>query len=221
MFNRVLQEFCRERGPAGLMTGAAATAGFAVEIFVKQHEIAPVWVIRVLRNLAVTRAHAILVRQKDTSQPSGKLTRYDLFDAPYASMVHDFMVTRNYVLFPVLPLTGSIQRALSGKPAYAWEADKRSYVGVLKRNADVSTIRWFECDPCYVFHPMNAYEDGDRIVGGKDGVWYRLVLQELPHSRLAAALRSTTKANSSVPSPSWASCVIRSTTISRTATPIR
>ena len=47
-------------------------------------------------------------------------------------------MTRNYVLFPVLPLTGSMQRAMSGKPAYAWEADKRSYVGVMKRNADVS-----------------------------------------------------------------------------------
>ena len=35
----------------------------------------------------------------------------------------------------------------------------------MKRNADVSTVRWFECDPCYVFHPMNAYEDGDKIVG--------------------------------------------------------
>ena len=96
---------------------------------------------------------------------TGKLTRFDTFAAPYASMVHDFMVTRNYVLFPVLPLTGSMQRAMSGKPAYAWEADKRSYVGVMKRNADVSSVRWFECDPCYVFHPMNAYEDGDKIVG--------------------------------------------------------
>jgi carotenoid cleavage dioxygenase len=96
---------------------------------------------------------------------TGKLTRYDLFDAPYASMVHDFMVTRNYVLFPVLPLTGSMQRAMSGKPAYAWEPDKRAYVGVMKRSADVSSVRWFECDPCYVFHPMNAYEDGDKIVG--------------------------------------------------------
>jgi len=80
-------------------------------------------------------------------------------------MVHDFLVTRNYVLFPVLPLTGSMQRAMSGKPAYAWEADKRSYVGVMKRDAEVSSIRWFECDPCYVFHPMNAYEDGGKIVG--------------------------------------------------------
>jgi carotenoid cleavage dioxygenase len=80
-------------------------------------------------------------------------------------MVHDFMVTRNYVLFPVLPLTGSMQRAMSGKPAYAWEPSKRAYVGVMKRNADVSSVRWFECDPCYVFHPMNAYEDGNKIVG--------------------------------------------------------
>jgi carotenoid cleavage dioxygenase-like enzyme len=96
---------------------------------------------------------------------TGKLTRFDIFEAPYASMVHDFMVTRNYVLFPVLPLTGSMQRAMSGKPAYAWEADKRCYVGVMKRNADVSSVRWFECDPCYVFHPMNAYENGDKIVG--------------------------------------------------------
>jgi len=39
---------------------------------------------------------------------TGKLTRYDQFDAPYASMVHDFLVTRNYVLFPVLPLTETL-----------------------------------------------------------------------------------------------------------------
>jgi carotenoid cleavage dioxygenase-like enzyme len=65
----------------------------------------------------------------------------------------------------VLPLTGSMQRAMSGKPAYAWEGDRRSYVGVMRRDASVASVRWFECDPCYVFHPMNAYEDGDKIVG--------------------------------------------------------
>ena len=96
---------------------------------------------------------------------SGRLARFDLFDAPYASMVHDFMVTRNHVLFPVLPLTGSMERAMSGKPAFAWEPSKRAYVGVMRRDADVSSVRWFECDPCYVFHPMNAYEDGDKIIG--------------------------------------------------------
>jgi carotenoid cleavage dioxygenase-like enzyme len=96
---------------------------------------------------------------------AGKLRRFDQFQAPYASMVHDFMVTRNYVLFPIMPLTGSMDRAMKGKPAYAWEEDKRAYVGVMKRDADVSSVRWFECDPCYVFHPMNAYEDNGKIVG--------------------------------------------------------
>lgn len=28
-------------------------------------------------------------------------------------------------------------------------------------NADV---RWFDVEPCYVFHPMNAYDDGDTVV---------------------------------------------------------
>jgi carotenoid cleavage dioxygenase len=88
--------------------------------------------------------------------------RHD-FQAPYASMVHDFMVTENHVLFPVLPLTGSLERAMSGKPAFAWEPQKGSYVGVMRRDADVSTIRWFNTEACYVFHPMNAWEAGDKL----------------------------------------------------------
>ncbi|HEX4112160.1 MAG TPA: carotenoid oxygenase family protein [Stellaceae bacterium] len=95
---------------------------------------------------------------------TGKLTRLDKFEAPFSAMVHDFLVTRNYVLFPILPLTGSLERVMSGKPAFAWEPGKGAHVGVMKRDAAVSTIRWFQCDPCYVFHPMNAYEDGNKIV---------------------------------------------------------
>jgi carotenoid cleavage dioxygenase-like enzyme len=99
-----------------------------------------------------------------TVNKAGKITRLDQFEAPFCSMVHDFLVTRNYVLFPILPLTGSLERAMSGKPAYAWEPGKGAYVGVMKRDAAVSTMRWFQCDPCYVFHPMNAYEEGGKII---------------------------------------------------------
>ena len=94
----------------------------------------------------------------------GKVTRYETFETPYPSMVHDFMVTRGHVLFPVLPLTGSMERALSGKPAYAWEPAKGGHVGVLRRDARLAEMRWFKVDPCYVFHPMNAWEEGDKIV---------------------------------------------------------
>ena len=94
---------------------------------------------------------------------TGKVVRRDNFEAPYSSMVHDFMVTRNYALFPILPLTGSLPRVMSGGPAFAWEPEKGAFVGVMKRDASVDTIRWFQTEPNYVFHPMNAWEDGDLI----------------------------------------------------------
>jgi carotenoid cleavage dioxygenase len=93
----------------------------------------------------------------------GKVTRLDRFDAPYASMVHDFLVTRNHALFPILPLTGSLPRAMQGGPPFAWEPEKGSHVGVIARNAGIETMRWFTTDACYVFHPMNAWEEGNKI----------------------------------------------------------
>lgn len=94
---------------------------------------------------------------------NGKLIRRDDFEAPYSSMVHDFMVTKNHVLFPILPLTGDLQRAMTGGPAFAWEPDKPAMIGVMARNADVSTMRWFSTEACYVFHPMNAWEADGKI----------------------------------------------------------
>jgi carotenoid cleavage dioxygenase len=93
----------------------------------------------------------------------GTVTRRDEFQAPYAAMVHDFMVTQNHVLFPILPLTASLERAMTGGPAFAWEPQKGSYVGVMRRDGDVSSIRWFNTEACYVFHPMNAWEEGDKL----------------------------------------------------------
>jgi len=95
---------------------------------------------------------------------SGHATRFDRFEAPYASMVHDFIVTERHLLFPVLPITGSMMRAMKGRPPYAWEPDKGAYVGVMKRNGSANDIVWFRGESCYVFHVMNAWEEGDRIV---------------------------------------------------------
>ena len=95
---------------------------------------------------------------------SGVVNRFERFEAPYSSMVHDFIVTENYVLFPILPLTGSMDRARTGRPAYAWEPDKGAYVGVMKRGGSIKDIRWFRGEACYVFHTMNAWEEGDLIV---------------------------------------------------------
>lgn len=33
----------------------------------------------------------------------------------------------------------------------------------MARDAGVETMRWFTSEACYVFHPMNVWEDGDKI----------------------------------------------------------
>ncbi len=94
---------------------------------------------------------------------SGKLVSSQFFDAPYAAMVHDFMVTKDYVLFPIMPLTASLERAMAGGPPFAWERDKGNCIGVMRRDGSVDAIRWFRGESSYVFHPMNSWNDGEVV----------------------------------------------------------
>ena len=45
-----------------------------------------------------------------------------------------------------------------------WAPERQARVGVMPREGTAADIRWFEVQPCYVFHPLNAYDDGDRVV---------------------------------------------------------
>ena len=94
----------------------------------------------------------------------GRLTRSDRFEAPYASMVHDFLATRNFVVFPTFPATTSLERAMKGGPPIAWDPSESSRFGFLRRSDPIDAIHWVETEACFVYHPMNAFEDGDRIV---------------------------------------------------------
>jgi carotenoid cleavage dioxygenase len=47
---------------------------------------------------------------------------------------------------------------------YSWNPDYPARVGVMPRDGDGSDVRWFDVEPCYVYHPLNAYDDGDHIV---------------------------------------------------------
>lgn len=93
----------------------------------------------------------------------GILTESILIETPYSSMVHDFVITDNYIVIPVMPITGDLERAMSGKPPFAWEPEKGVHVGVLPRNGGADDIRWFEMDLNFVFHFMNAF-DRDGVI---------------------------------------------------------
>ncbi|BAZ40464.1 hypothetical protein NIES4101_64250 [Calothrix sp. NIES-4101] len=102
--------------------------------------------------------------QYSVVNPSGELLRTVPIDLPMGVMMHDFAITENYTIFMDLPLTFSPQRAQKGEPIMMFERDRSSRFGIVPRHGDNSSIRWFESPACYVFHTLNAYEEGDEVV---------------------------------------------------------
>ncbi|MEH2283292.1 MAG: carotenoid oxygenase family protein [Nostoc sp.] len=94
----------------------------------------------------------------------GELLQTVPIDLPIGVMMHDFAITENYTIFMDLPLTFNLERAQRGEPVMMFERDRSSRFGILPRHGDNSNIRWFESPTCYVFHTLNAYEEGDEVV---------------------------------------------------------
>jgi carotenoid cleavage dioxygenase len=65
------------------------------------------------------------------------------------------------------PMIARVARGGSDGPPslpYRWNPDYPARIGVLPRDAEGDAIRWFDIDPCFVFHTLNAYDDGDTVV---------------------------------------------------------
>ena len=94
----------------------------------------------------------------------GKLVQVENITVGGPTMMHDFNVTRNHVIFMDLPAVFNLQLAMSGEMPIRWDDSYPARLGVMPRNGTDDQVKWYDINPCYVFHPMNSYEDGDRIV---------------------------------------------------------
>lgn len=113
-----------------------------------------------------------------------KQTEIEVTGSP---MIHDCALTEHYLVVYDLPVTfdlgmvaGEAPRPLqatdrlidqtlrTGGTArtlpYSWDADYPARIGLLPRNGESADVQWFEIDPCYVFHTLNAYEEGTDVV---------------------------------------------------------
>ena len=93
----------------------------------------------------------------------GKLQQLEGIELPEMVMMHDFNITRNFVIFMDLPLALDLELLSTGIP-FRFKKDKDARLGVLPRNGNSSEIRWFQIDPCYVFHQVNSWEEDNTIV---------------------------------------------------------
>ena len=99
---------------------------------------------------------------------------------PGGPMVHDMGLTESRVVLLDLPCVFDLEMAMGGSTLpYRWTPEYGARVGLLPREADADATVWCELDdPCFVFHPLNAYDDGETVV--MDVVVYSKVFDQNP-----------------------------------------
>ena len=94
----------------------------------------------------------------------GELVQTENITVGGPTMMHDFNITRNNVIFMDLPAVFKMELAMSGEMPIRWDDDYPARLGVMPRDGTDAQVKWYDINPCYVFHPLNSYEDGDTIV---------------------------------------------------------
>jgi carotenoid cleavage dioxygenase-like enzyme len=98
--------------------------------------------------------------------PESKLiVDYNVPQIPVPVMMHDFAITENFSLILDLPLQFDVISILTGKPTLRFDHEARARIGVLPRHPNQDTMpRWFDIDPCYIYHTAAAWEQDNTIV---------------------------------------------------------
>ncbi|GGP28128.1 carotenoid oxygenase family protein [Silvimonas amylolytica] len=84
-------------------------------------------------------------------------------DLPHTPLIHDLAFTASFIVVPDLPVTFQPQRALAAFP-WLWDENRDARIGLLPRDGDVSRLQWFAAPRCFVFHFVNAWDEGDRTI---------------------------------------------------------
>ncbi len=94
----------------------------------------------------------------------GRLVQSEEIPTGGPVMMHDFCATRSKVVFMDLPIVFDMASAMAGGMPYKWSEDYPARLGIMPRNGTAKDLKWFSIPSCYIFHPLNAYDDGDAIV---------------------------------------------------------
>ncbi len=94
----------------------------------------------------------------------GEIHKTDI-DLPGPRRPHDIGITQDYSILHDFPIFyNEEQFKKTGKRLPLFHPEVATRFGVIPRYGRNEDVRWFECQPCYMLHVVNSWEDGDWIV---------------------------------------------------------
>jgi carotenoid cleavage oxygenase len=75
-----------------------------------------------------------------------------------ARLVMQSVIGRVRIPSPIMATINRNRQPMNRMP-YTWNDNYPARIGVMPREGGNDDIRWFDIEPCYVYHPLNAYSE--------------------------------------------------------------
>ncbi len=95
---------------------------------------------------------------------AGNLTTCIPVELPGPRLPHDMWMSAQYSILHDMPLIYDEEAYKHGRVKLRFVQEWPTRFAVIPRHGDVDSIRWFEVNPCYILHTINAWEDGDWLI---------------------------------------------------------
>jgi len=89
--------------------------------------------------------------------------------APYAGMMHDFVVTQTHIALYLTNMVADMERIQAGGVHFTYDGSVPCYMGVMRRGGDGKDIKWFRGANLFCTHVMGGWSDGDKLTLDWDG----------------------------------------------------
>ncbi|HAU22161.1 MAG TPA: apocarotenoid-15,15'-oxygenase [Erythrobacter sp.] len=96
--------------------------------------------------------------------PDNRLKHYVPIPLPGPRLPHDMCFTENYSILNDMPLFWNAELLERNVHAVEFHRDMPTRFAIIPRYGQPEEIRWFEAEPTYTLHWVNAYEEVDEII---------------------------------------------------------
>ncbi|MEM9529939.1 MAG: carotenoid oxygenase family protein [Pseudomonadota bacterium] len=93
-----------------------------------------------------------------------ELTHFTEIALPGPRLPHDMAITENYAVLMDLPVVLTEGALANHSWNIHFDPKLATRFGVVPRGGSDEDVRWFEFEPCYIYHVVNAWEEGDELV---------------------------------------------------------
>lgn len=94
----------------------------------------------------------------------GDLKHHVPIELPGDRLPHDMGISENYSILHDLPVYHDEAALAAGRHKIRFNASMKTRFGVIPRYGEADSIKWFEFTPCFLYHVINCWEEGDEVV---------------------------------------------------------